>query len=218
MDLNGEVRQRAEPRQLRPVVVRATRPACVDRYYRREVARTQPPEMKVGDFVAFPLDRLPKVVRHGTIRIHVQQNSPCVTDQPKRPTSDHAGPDDTCEGVPSRAIRTHGRAADPQSPAPIRRHRRSRESLRRACCCRAVLSRARVRVPQRRQNARHFRCAHAQNCQTLLLVLVSRFSLTQVCQPSWSFFCTQFRKSTCLIFPAALIRPLSPCIAAATCR
>src|ERR1700693_6111086 len=98
MDLDGVVRQRAKPRQLRPVVVRSTRLGCVDGHYRREVARTQPPEMKVGDFVAIPLDRLPKVIRHGTTRVHVQQNSPCVTDQAKRPTGNYASPDDTCEG------------------------------------------------------------------------------------------------------------------------
>lgn len=71
-DLDGEVRQRAEPCQLRPVVVRSTSLACVDGHYRAEVARTQSPEMKVGDFVAVPLDRLPKVVCHRTIRVHVQ--------------------------------------------------------------------------------------------------------------------------------------------------
>jgi hypothetical protein len=83
MDLDGEVRQRAEPRQLRPIVVRSTRLVRVDGHYRPEVARPQPPEMKAGDFVAVTLDRLSKVVRHGTIRVHVQQNSPCVTDQAK---------------------------------------------------------------------------------------------------------------------------------------
>src|SRR3984893_15014029 len=55
--------------------------------------------MKVGDLVAVSLNRPSKVVRHGTIRVHVQQNSPCVTDQAKGPNGDHAGPDDTCEGV-----------------------------------------------------------------------------------------------------------------------
>ena len=81
VDLDGEVRQRAEPRQLRPIVVRAARLARVDGHYRPEMARTQPPEMKVGDFVAVTLDRLAKVVRHGTVRIYVQQDSPCVADQ-----------------------------------------------------------------------------------------------------------------------------------------
>jgi hypothetical protein len=83
MDLDGEVRQRAEPRQLRPVIVRSTRLARVDGHYRPEVARTHPPKMEVSDFVAITLDRLSKVVCHGTIRVHVQQNSPGVTNQAK---------------------------------------------------------------------------------------------------------------------------------------
>jgi hypothetical protein len=121
MDLDGEVRQRAEPRKLRPVVVRSTRLARVDGHYRPEVARSQPPEMKARDFVAITLDRLSRVVRHGTIRVNVQQDSPCVTDQalhrPRR----------YLRVGPSKAIRTYGRAADPQSPAPTLQHRRLHE-------------------------------------------------------------------------------------------
>src|SRR6478609_8374687 len=99
MDLDCEVRQGVKSGQLRSVGVRSAYLACVDRQYRSEVARTQPPEMKVGDLVAIPLDRLPKFVCHRPIRVHVQQNSPSVTDQAKRPTGNYAGPDDACEGI-----------------------------------------------------------------------------------------------------------------------
>ncbi len=82
MDLDCKMRQRAEARQLAPVIIRPARFACADGHTRSEVAWSEPPKVEVGECVTLPLNRLPKVIRHAPVRVHVEQDRAGVADKP----------------------------------------------------------------------------------------------------------------------------------------
>src|ERR1700733_3953827 len=94
LDLDRQMRQSGKGRQPVPVIAL---PACVARYdgdNRAEMARPQPPKMKVGNLITFPLNGRAHLVGDPVIRRHVEEDGSSVADQTIGPTGDHAGPYD----------------------------------------------------------------------------------------------------------------------------
>jgi hypothetical protein len=93
------VRQRAEPGQLGSVVVGAVRRFRAYRNNRPQMSWPQAPEMEIANLIPIAFNRLPQIIRHAPIGIHVEQDRPCIPDQAIRPARDNAGSDDTGERV-----------------------------------------------------------------------------------------------------------------------
>ena len=56
--LDGQMREEAQVREARAIVVDAARPARDDRYDRCKVAWTKPPHVQIGEPIPLPLDGL----------------------------------------------------------------------------------------------------------------------------------------------------------------
>jgi hypothetical protein len=62
-----------------------------DRHNRAKMTGAKPPEMEVGNLIAFTLDHLAQPFSHTLFGIHVEEDCPCVADKPVGPACDDAG-------------------------------------------------------------------------------------------------------------------------------
>ena len=75
------MRERPEAREHRAIVGLAALAGRDHRHDRAQMARTEAPEMQVGDPIAAALDRPTQIVGHVAVRVHVQKDGAGVADQ-----------------------------------------------------------------------------------------------------------------------------------------
>jgi hypothetical protein len=74
LDLDGEVREIGKVRELLPIMQGFTGLRCRHGNNRAEMARSEPPEVQVGDLVALAFDCSPDFVGHAAIGHSIQQD------------------------------------------------------------------------------------------------------------------------------------------------